>query len=612
MKRIILILFIPLILFAQNNLDNKFRLAKIFLQNGETEKAKQILVELNSVQPWNQTYLQELNNLYLSNKEYKASIDLLSQRIAANPKDLTSYGLLGSTYFIMGETDMAYSTWDKALSAVSLSPNIYRILANYPIENRAFEKAIEYLKKGANQSADPTIFSFDLASLYTATMNYKLATEEYCKLLSYQSQQLEIVKSRILSILDRQDASEVVLKVVEEYFQKSYSKEFTELYFSVLIHLKKFEFAYSTIIDLHKKSMLEPRNIVYFGNLFLNAKSYSLAKKSFEYYLSLNESSQKAEAKIGLAKSLESELNDEILKQNWMGEKLSSLDSVKISQYKKLISLYSEIENTFPNSETSNESLFRQADIYFSKLYDYEKALSGFEKLSSKFPFSKFAIAAKEKAIYCKALLNRFDEAETDISNFPKYPRVTNDNLFAVNFLLAKIKFWKAEFSKSIELLSSVIENLINDDANDALELSMIISFNQADSLNLSSYAKADFLFEQRNFVEAEKIFAGLAINDQLILLSKLSKFRLAEIKIATNDFPNALSLLKEISDEEISFLNDKCAFLQGSIFYFVVKDYAKARIAFNNLLEKYPNSIFIEKTRELVNQIDAREKENL
>lgn len=610
MKKLFLFFILSTILLAQNNFDNKYRLAKIYLQNGESEKAKQILIELNSAQPWNQTYLVELNNIYLSLKEYQSSIELLTKRIDVNPKDISSYGLLGSTYFIIGETEKAYQTWDKVFEVVTISPNIYRMMANYPIENRAFDKAIEYLKKGQSISNDPDIFAYDLANLYTATMNYRLAAEEYCKMLSRQSQQLEIIKSRIISFIDRQDALEPVLKVVEDYFQKQKSKEFNELYFSLLLYLKKYELAFNTMLQLHKNANLDSKEILYFGNLFLREKAFALSKKTFEYYLQLNNAVLQADAKIGLAKSSEWELEDELKKNYWLDENYWAFDSSVVYKFQSIILLYEEISNSFTNSETTNEALFRKSGIYMNRLYDFNKALEGFEKLSSKFPFSKFALQAKEKSILCKILLNRLDEASNDIFNFSKYPHVKNDNLIYANFLLAKINFWKAQFSEALKLLSSVTENLASDEANDAIELSVVINFNSSDSLNLSKYAEADLLFEQRNYTHAEKIFSELSLNESLVILSKYSKYRLAETKISLKDYPAAMALLNEISKEEISFLNDKCAFLQGIIYFFIVKDLPKARLEFNKLLEKYPNSIFVDKTRDLINQIDLKEKE--
>jgi len=613
MKRFLFIFIIlPAVLFSQNNLENKFRLAKIYLQNGETDKAKQILIELNSMQPWNQTYLIELNNAYLSLKEYQSSIDLLTKRIELNPKDISCYGLLGSTYFIMGESEKAYLIWDKAFSVVPVSSNIYRLMANYPIENRAFDKAIEYLKKGQNISGDPNIFSFDLASLYSATMNYKSAAEEYCGLLSSQSQQLEIVKSRLLTFIDRQDATEIVLSVVSNYFEQKKNNEFTELYISLLLHVKKYDVAYNVISELNQTLKLSSERNLNFAKLFLREKAFSIARKTFEYCLMTKDSKIAAEAKIGLAKSAEEELNNKIADNLWLDEKYLHVDSSEALKYREIIKLYEDIEKLYVGSETANEALFRQGEIFSDRLFKYDYALEKYQTLSSKYPSSKFAVEAREKVFLCKVMLNRIEEAEQDILSFSKYPRVTKEKIIAVNFLLAKIKFWQSQFTEALQLLAEVTENMEINEANDAIELSMIINFNISDSLNLTKYAKADLMFAQSKYSEAKSIFVELANNESLVLLGKFAKMKTAEINIAEKDYSKAIATLKEISNEEISFLNDKCAFLLGGIYYFVIKNYSQAEIEFNSLLEKFPNSIYAEKSRDLVNQIEERKKKSL
>jgi hypothetical protein len=49
-------------------LDNKFRLAQLMEQDGHLDKAEIIFSELNAAQPWNYTFLEALNRIYIRQK----------------------------------------------------------------------------------------------------------------------------------------------------------------------------------------------------------------------------------------------------------------------------------------------------------------------------------------------------------------------------------------------------------------------------------------------------------------------------------------------------------------------------------------------------------------
>ena len=614
-KYLLLFVLLPVSFFSQNNLnaDNKYRLAKIYEQNGEAEKAKQIYLDLYSAQPWNQTYLTDLNNIYISQKDYQSSIELLSKKIQSAPKDLNSYGLLGSTFYIMGETEKAYQIWDNGIAAsMNSSPNVYRIMANYPIENRAYDKAIEYLKKGKSVSADPLAFSFDLASLYTAVMNYEAATEEYCKILNLQRQQIEIIKSRISTYFERQDASDIVINVVRKHFEQNRTAEFTELLSYFLLLKKKYDESLDVIIQFDQSVNGNGQQVVSFANQFLSEQAFETAEKAYQYALSKNNSNIIPSSKIGLAKASEGKLNQKYFNKLSLYYSFSEIDTAGQNDFLDVIKMYEEISKSNPNSEIANEALFRAGNIYLYKFFKPEVAAKNFEFISAKFPYSQFALDSKVKSTYCKVLWGNFEAAKKDIDNYSKYPRMTSEKSALAKYYLAKINFWEGRFSLADSILNEITNELDNTAANDALELLIIINFNKTDSLNLMKFSKADFYFEQRNFSAAETLLKEISANENLLMLSKMAKFNLAEIQLITGNIPLGLALLKELSDEEISFLNDKCAFLKGCIYYFVVADMNEARKGLGDLLEKYPNSIYAEKSRELINMIEEQNKEKL
>ena len=166
---LILLLICTLPLFAQNNgnLMNKLSLAQSYENSGDPGKALIIYQELYQLNPENNIYFESLNRVYIQLKNYAASVDLIEKEIAKRPKEITLYGLLGSSYYLMGNEEKAYQVWDDALAGQDNNPVFYRVIANYAVERRAFEKAIDIFRRGKEISKNKTIFSYDLARLYS-------------------------------------------------------------------------------------------------------------------------------------------------------------------------------------------------------------------------------------------------------------------------------------------------------------------------------------------------------------------------------------------------------------------------------------------------------------
>ena len=171
-----------------------FHLAQTYEQNGQLDKAETIYRELVNRQSMNYGYFDALNKVIIKQKKYSESIELLQSRIKITPQDINLYGMLGSTYYMMDDLQDAYDSWERGVATNPSSPMVYRVMANYAIENRAFEKAIDFLERGQRLTDDPLIFSLDLGNIYSVNMRFADAANEYCRLLEVRPNEIEVVK----------------------------------------------------------------------------------------------------------------------------------------------------------------------------------------------------------------------------------------------------------------------------------------------------------------------------------------------------------------------------------------------------------------------------------
>src|SRR3989337_3640653 len=100
---IITILFFGSIILPQVDINNKIMLAQSFEQAGNYDRAVKLFEEIYSIQPQNYLVFESLNRGYIQSKKYESSIKLIEAKMKLNPQDVNLFGMLGTTFYMMGE-----------------------------------------------------------------------------------------------------------------------------------------------------------------------------------------------------------------------------------------------------------------------------------------------------------------------------------------------------------------------------------------------------------------------------------------------------------------------------------------------------------------------------
>jgi tetratricopeptide (TPR) repeat protein len=310
MKIIVLLIFSVLLANAQVRDDDyaKFTLAESLERAGQYEDALNLFEELYLSESSNTQYFNALHSVYLQLKNYAASIDLLEKRIFEKPDDISLHGMLGSTYYIMGNEEIAYEVWDRALMRTPNNPMMYRIIANYAVERRVFEKAIELYERGKEISDDKVLFAYDLAQLYTLTMQFGKAAEEYCTILDKEPMQRQVIEQMILSYSGKPDALEATILVVEDWSSRS-NLSLSYLHARLLTEAKEFEEAFEVYRDIDEEQSNLGKDLYNFAELLSREKNYLMAGRVYGEIIDLYPNSPLIPiAKLGYAKSIEATL----------------------------------------------------------------------------------------------------------------------------------------------------------------------------------------------------------------------------------------------------------------------------------------------------------------
>ena len=605
--------FLYLILFSitassQQDITNRYMLAQNYEQAGEFQKAKDIYEELYQKQPANFQFFDALNRVYNQLKEYDKSITIIEQKINSNPADINLYGLLGQTYYLKNDEQKAFQTWDEAIKKFPDNPASYRTMANYAIERRAFDKAIEYLNKGKELSDDNRIFSFDLANIYTLTMRYKDAATEYCSLISDHPNQYQLIESRILAYINKPEAIEQTIDVVEEY-DRNNLVQFDYLLARLLMEKDELNKAFEIYLEIDKKQNNQGADLYNFANFAYMEKEYELASKVFnEVIQRYPKSPVITSAKLGYAKTMEEALNEKYSENDESWKPFYKTWQINSDEIERVVSAYNELVELYPHTEVASEALLRIGDIYLNKKNDLSSAEKYFDKLINDYRNSHFIFDAYSELSEINVIRDDLSSAEQNLSKIIENGRSAEDQKNLARYELAKVKFYLGDFPSAKNYLNGVLNNLMDNIANDAIDLSLLLNTNMNDSSNLLIYANAEKLVEQRKYDNASVLFKEITASQQGFMLQHRAKLKEAEIELAIGNLEVSVSLLLEISsEEEKNIYADRALFLLGRIYQYGLKDDVKASGMYESLLAKFPNSLYLDKAREEI--IKIREK---
>ena len=599
LKIIIAVIIFSAVCFAQlnNELNNFYMLGQNYEQAGELEKAEGIYEDLYKKQPHNYQIFDALNRIYILLKAYNSSVQIINDQINYSPGNITLFGLLGTTYYLMGNENKAFKTWDDALNKFPPNASNYRAFANYAIQMRTFNKAVEYLKKGEAIADDPKYFSYDLANIYALTMQYKDAAKEYCSILSDDPKQINAVQSRIFSYVNKPEALSSTIEVFKDYSGND-NLSFDNILGRLYIENKSYKDAFNIYKELDKKSKIHGAELFDFAELVYNDEQYSIAADAFNYIIdNYPDSPFASRAKLGYAKTLEAGLTDKDTADDW--KQFHFINSGKTSDEEKVISAYLDLTKIYPNTEVEYEAYLHAGRIRLYRQNDLPDAEKYFEKVIEETPSSQYGAAAYAEMGKISLLDGNLDSAEMNYSKILVNPKLSLENRNYAAFQLSKINFYKGNFERAKKILDPVFNDLKDNSANDAIEFSFILNISFKDSADLVIFSAAEFLAEQEKFREAADKYKIIAENPQAFLLQGISQLREAQMELALNNYSKSLNLLQDIAnDGEKNIYADKALYLIGKIYQFSLNDSNKAVEAYEKLLEKFPDSLYLDEVR--------------
>ncbi|MDF4221037.1 tetratricopeptide repeat protein [Maribacter sp. M208] len=566
--------------FAQDDF-----LAKQYFADGNFEKAVVFYEKLVEKNPRRTEYVQDLVACYQQLQRYKEAEDFLNARL----KDRNPYPTLlidlGYNHTLQENETMAQTYYDKALKIISKNPNYGYALGLQFQKYNLLDLAIEAFKNA--MELNPALnFNFQMARIYGEQGNVEAMYNSYLNLVIDG----KTSKSNILRSIDdfisenAENKNNLLLKkVLLERAQKNPDILWNELLSWLFIQQKQYGSAFRQEKAIFKRmngsSTTRLENL---GNDALANEEYDTAKDIYSYII------ENTSNKIT---QLDAELN--LIDIDLINATNGELDAIQ-KKYDALVDVYGyksqslQLQVAYANFLTFNKNNPAPA----------EKLL----KNSLELPLSDRGTAYLKLALGDILVYNKkFNEALIYFSQIQS--KLKNDVLGQdARFKVAQTSFYKGDFEwalTQLKVLRSSTSQLI---ANDAMQLSLLISDNSLEDSTqtaLKKYARADFLAYQNKTNEAITALGDILENHKGEKIEDEALLKQAQLYEKQKKYEDAqLNYQKIITFYGNGILADDAYYALGELYRKEFNDPTKAKEQYEKIIYNYQDSYYFPEAR--------------
>ena len=582
-------LLIHTFISAQPSTDQQ--LAEQFYQNKEFDKALDYYEKLyNKISP--QQYYPPYLNCLIETKDYKKAEKIVKKQMKQFPESLNFNVDLGIVYTRSEQADKAKTTWEQAIKSIKADDQIFT-LANAFIAIRQYDYAIATYLKGRKISRNNYPYNFELASVYKEKGDKTAMIAEYLDALEISDSYIQAVQNSLQTSFSTdadQKQNELLKSELLKRIQKSPDKTIlSEFLIWLQIQQKDWEGAFIQAKALDKRKKEEGSRIMALAQIFTQDENYDMAIKAYQYVITKGKENYfYTSARMEL---LNVSYQKIVSKGNYSSADLSELEknfNITISELGK--------------SATTEPILKNLAHLEAFYLNKPTEAMTLLEETIA-LPQLPLKTQAECKLELGDILLMTGDAWEASLRYSQVEKSFKHDEIGdEAKFRNAKVSYYMGDFKwaqAQLDVLKGATSKLIS---NDAMELSMMISDALAIDTNeapLQLFAMADiFMFQNKDdkaimlLDSLNKTYPNHALADDIL-------YKKAQIALKHTDYTKAAAyydtIVKKYGDD---ILGDDALFKLADITENQFKDSVKAKELYQQLLEKYPASLYVTEAR--------------
>lgn len=574
------VLLIIVLFFLQNSYSQDDFLAKQYFNDGSFEKALIYYQKLAEKNPRRPDFLEGLIASYQQLERYEEAEKYLLQSIQNGNTYPTLLIELGHNYDLQGHSELASAQYERALERIDENPNFGYVIGSKFQQYVLLDYALKAFTKAMflNPKLD---YNFQMARIYGEQGDIDKMYGSYLTLISNGSTSKSNILRNIDDFISSDPSNENNIKlkrILLQNAQKNPDILWNELLSWLFVRQKQYNSAFNQEKAIYKR---DPggtlQRLASLGTLAMEDQALEDAKTIFEYIVGNGyEGSIKLNAELSL---IEIDLMDAD------GKKLELIDK----NFQKLMDAYGY-------NGQSLQLQIAYANFLTFKLDQPDNAIVILKKCLE-LPLNKYGTAYIKMALGDILVYNqKFNEA---LINFSQVQKDLKNDVLAqdARFKVAQTSFYKGDFDwalTQLKVLRSSTSQLI---ANDAMQLSLLISDNSLEDSTqtaLKKYAKADLLAYQKKTKEAISELNDILENHKGEKIEDEALFKQGQLLEGIKDYEAAkFNYQKIITFYSNGILADDAYFALAELYKNELHEPEKAKEHYEKIIYDYQDSYY-------------------
>lgn len=581
----LLLFFISSILVQTFSYSQEDFLAKQYFADGEFEKAVAFYEKLVEKNPRRTDYSEGLVACYQQLERYEDAEIFLLQKIKDTYAFPTFLIELGYNYTLQDQAEKATTYYDQAIQKIDENPN-YGYSVGYRFQKYAL---LDYaIKAYTNAMAlKPDLnYDFQLARIYGEQGNIERMYQSYLNLIwegrTSRSNVLRNIDDFISE--DPSNPNNVMLrKVLLKNAQQNPDVLWNELLSWLFVQQKQYNSAFSQEKAIFKRTgETSVDRLENLGQIALEDNDLDNAVSIFEYVVENSvDPGNKLNAELSL---IDIELKD-------------PTDKVLNQVEKK----FQDLVATYGNQSRTLQLQIAYANFLTFKRERPEPAIAMLKE-SLELPLGRVITAYIKLALGDILVYDqKFNQA---LIYFTQVQKSLKNDVLGQNarFKVAQTSFYKGDFDwalTQLKVLRSSTSQLI---ANDAMQLSLLISDNSLEDSTqtaLKKYARADLLAYQNKNKEAIAELEDILENHKGEKIEDEALLRQAQLLETQKDYEGArFNYQKIVEFYADGILADDAHFALGQLYRNILNEPEKAKAHYEKIIYNYQDSYYFPQAR--------------
>lgn len=570
------------------------KLAMQYYGSAEYDKAVMYLVKIYEAEPTPANYSYYFKCL-LELDRLKEAEKLSKKQIKARPEDLELGIDLAKVYNRGDKPEKAIDLYEKAINSINKNTNYGRInnLSTAFQKEGLLDYSLRVYQAGNKYAGSPSMYNRNIALIYGIQGKTELMIQTLLDMVhqnpGYQTQ----VQSALNNSIDFSSEDNKVELLKTELLRRTQKHPNKSIYNEMLAWLftqkGDYHSAFIQIKALDKKENGGGRRLLALAQTSVNNEEFDVAIKSYDYV-------------IGLGEFKPNYRKAKMLRLNTLKKKITLYGNASKEELESLRDNYIESINQIGKNAFSLTIIRDLANLYAFHLHDVE---SGKQLLEEALTFGgvKSIVLAEVKIELADILVVIGDIWDASLYYSQVEKAFKHEPIgHMAKFKNAKVFYYTGDFDWSqaqLDVLKASTSKLI---ANDAMELSMLITDNynmDTTQVTMRRFARADLLIFQNKFKEAQLIYDSInnefgyhTLNDEMLM-------RRSEMEIKQGNYEKAIDYLEQIvTTYGDDLLCDNALFTLGDIYQNKLKNNEKAYEYYKTIIFDHPGSLFTVEAR--------------